>query len=485
MKRLMNCVGGAFVPPSTQTWFAHDNPTTGEPQAEVPDSEFLDVVKAIQAAHKAEAGWAKLQVETRARVLDRIAEEFETTMDVAANIQSKDQGMPIRQSRTESLPQVVSLFRTFARLIRDETSSSVLRDQSWLYSNRQPVGVVGLLTPCADPLVNMAARVAPALAAGNTIILKPSEFAPETAHVFAETLLAAGLPSGVFNLVQGRGESAGRALVQHPGLSALSLIGRTETGRSVLRESAEFLRKTHLALSGRNPVLIFSEFDLEKNMPEIVAACFNISGQVCLRGSRILVQETVYKKFLDVFQAEVGKIKIGDPLLDETKLGPLASPLAWRETKAAIGQALAEKGKFLCGHEEATPSGSGPAEPGRFLRPTVIHDLTNCSTLQQEEIMGPVVTVSSFKYQHEAIKQANNSPFGRAAYVFHGHATKAQKIIRQIVAAQVFLNSGERWTDEILNVNGVKHSGLGGAGGGDFLRFFSHESVISQGLRLP
>lgn len=480
MKRLMNYVGGTFVEPAAQKWFSHLSPSTGDRNCEVPDSEFLDVVRAIQAAHKASAGWAQLSPQERAESLNRLADRFESASEELALIQSTDQGMPVQSSKKESLPKVVETFRSYARLILNETSPSAVSAKSVFYGNRMPIGVVGILTPWSDPLVSLALRVAPALAAGNSVVCKPSEHAPESAQAFAEVVDQAGLPSGVFNLVQGRGESAGRALVQHPGLSTLSFTGQTENGREILRESAEFLKKTQLFLGARNPVLVFGDIDLEKAMPQIVKNCFSFHGQTCQRGSRLFVQENVYKRFLELFEAEAGKMKIGDPASETTQMGPLVSDAHAKKFQSNVSQALAEKGKLLFGGEGA-PSGLDPKlQSGFYVRPTAVYDLTLCSTLQQEEVIGPLVTIASFKYQHEAIKQANNSPFGQVAYLYMTDVSKAARVALKLEAGRVFVNAKSPLDDSRLSFGGIKNSGLGRDGAMESIRFFSRETVIAQ-----
>lgn len=480
MKRLMNHIGGEELAPASGKWFQHRNPSTGENSSEVPDSEFLDVVKAIQAANKALSRWEKSDVSERAKYLNEIARLFDQNLEELAKLQSQDQGMPLNLSRGDSLPRVGEIFRFYARLILDERTENLTNSKSITFTHRLPIGVVGVITPWSDPLVSMALRVAPALAAGNTVILKPSEFAPESADAFMKIVLQAGLPAGVLNLVQGRGESAGQALVQHPGLSTIGFTGRTETGQAVLRESVELLKKTQLSLGARNPVLIFADTDFKKLMPKIISTCFQFHGMTCLRGSRVFVQDPIYKEFLAAFAEEVAKLQVGNSLDEKTDLGPVRSSESLTRYQVAIDQAIKENGKILVG---------GPDESrDLFARPTVIQDLTLCSTLQQEEIIGPFVTVTSFKYQHDAVKQANNSPLGQAAYVFHADGVKSMRVATKIEAGRVYVNSGAPWVnsswDERMSFGGLKTSGLGREGAVESLRFFSREVSISQGIMI-
>lgn len=482
MKKLGNFIGGGFAAPTTGAWFSHFNPSTGQAEVEVPDSGVLDVVHALQAANKAFVDWQKVDAAARGRLLWAIAERFEKDAEELARVQSRDQGTPLVFARTESLPRVIEIFRHQARLLGTVSDSSTTTAQAVFLAHRLPIGVVGVITTWSDPFVSLAARVAPALAAGNVVIAKPSELAPESAEAFAATLAQAGLPPGVFNLVQGRGAEVGAAVVAHPGISTLAFTGRTETGRSVWRDSAEFLKRVQLSLGARNPVLIFADGGWEKAVPSIVSVCVSFPGAVCLRGSRLFVQESIYEKFLELFRVQIERVTVGDPLGEETRLGPLVSAGERDRFIEAVRQAIGEKGKLLVGGDDPVEGLDDRLSRGFFVRPTVIHDLTLCSTLQQQEVIGPFVTVSPFKYQHEAIKQANNSPFGQAAYLFQNDAGKAMRVAQKLEAGRVFINAGRALCDERMGFGGLKTSGLGREGGDASLEFFSHRTLIAQNI---
>jgi aminomuconate-semialdehyde/2-hydroxymuconate-6-semialdehyde dehydrogenase len=484
MKRLLNLIGGEWKAPMAQTWFSRENPSTGEPHAEVPDSDLMEVVQAVQAANQAFQAWQKLEKDERPRLLNGIAARLEAKLEALSRLQCADTGILLVRARA-IVAEASALFRARAA----ELDSGLVQNEAALKARvkheRLPIGLVGILTPSSDALSMMASRVSAALAAGNAVILKPSELAPLTAQAFSEIVLEAlqetGLPAGIFNLVQGRGEQAGMALVQHPGISTLAFAGRTENGRRVLAASAEFLKKTHLALGGRNPVLVFADSNFEELMPLLKRIALGTDGPACLRGSRFFVQESAYKRFLELFEATIASTVIGDPCELQTELGPLISAGDKKRFQEAVAQASREKGKELLPHERREESLARlpiSLGQGHFMAPAVSYDLTLCSTLQQEEIPGPFVSVASFKYLHEAVKHANNSPLGLAAYVFHGDEAKAMRVASQIAAGRIFVGGGARDVDA-FSFGGVKQSGLGLEGGDELVRFFSRETLIA------
>lgn len=464
--KMQNFIGGEFVDPQSKKWMVRTSPWTSTVDAEIPDSDLMDVVKSIQAANKAWATWQKIEAPQRAAHLTAIADQLQSRAVELAKAQSADEGCAEKYAAFVSLPRAIEIFRNFARLILDGNVRAAASSSTLFTSHRLPHGVVALITPYSDPFVSLASRVAPAIAAGNVVIAKPSEFAPRSAQEFSACVAASGLPSGVFNLVQGRGESVGQSLVMHPGLSMIAFIGSTDVGRQILVQSAEQLKKIHLSMSGRNPVLIFNGTDLVKTMPAIVQATMNFHGPTCYRGSRLFVQEAIYKDFLAAYQTAVDKLAL--------EIGPLANERLRDRFKSAVEQAVAENGKILFGGSHQTE------RPGFFVAPTAVFDLTNCSTLQQEEVIGPFVTISSFKYQHEAIKHANTSPLGLGAYVFEPQGAKALRVAQKLEAGRIFINSPGPIFNDSIGAGGLKASGLGREGAAELLEFFSKASVIAQ-----
>lgn len=467
--RLQNLVNNEFVDPQGQKWFPHRSPITGEVVSEVPDSDVMDLVRTLPAANKAWTTWQKSEPEVRARLLSAIASGLRNRSEELAQIQADDEGTPKAFGQTRSVPEAAAIFDHYANLLasdkQNEFAGSLAHQAFWSQS-RASYGVVTIITPSCDPYVSFASRVAPALAAGNVVILKPSEHAPLCAQKFAEVILQAKPPAGVFNLIQGRGGEIGSALLNHPGLSILSFTGSTETGRIVRQTTSESLKRTHLALGARNPVLVFDGVDLKKAAAAVANVTLQFHGPTCLRGSRLFVQESIYKEFLEHYKVESEKFG--------SQLGPLNREADLERFNQAVAQAVNEKGKVLFGGM------SLPNTKGFFVQPTAIFDLTNCSTLQQEEIVGPFVTIASFKYQHDAIKQANTSPFAQAAYIFEPQGAKALRIARKLESARIFINTARPLTNESLNVAGQKDSGIGQIGSSAWLEFFSRTSLIAQ-----
>lgn len=481
MKQVMNWIAGQPVTAANEKWVEHRDPATGHASVAWPDSDVMDVVRAVQAANKALASWQKMSLLERATLLEKIAAVFEARQEDLAQAQSRDTGLPIRRSRA-SVTGAIEVFHYYASLARSHKDDSVINELYLFISRRHPLGIVAALTSWSDPVAQLARKTAPALLMGNVVIAKPSEFTPESGTLFAELLQKTGLPAGVFNLIHGRGESVGQALVAHPGVATISFTGRTEIGRGILQTSAELLKKTQLFLGARNPVLVFAGVDLAAQMRKIVESTMFFESWTCLRGSRLFVQESIYEDFLALYKTELERLRIGDPLLDETDLGPLIHENEYARFQAAVEQGKGEKGKLLTGGSGKPAQLNADRATGFFAQPSVLYDLTLCSTLQQEEVIGPFVTVSSFKYQHDAIKQANTSPFAQAAYVFHPLADKTMKIATKIEASRVFVNSGAPAWDPRVSWSSMKTSGLGEEGGEAALRFFSRSSTVSLPL---
>ncbi|HVK61088.1 MAG TPA: aldehyde dehydrogenase family protein [Bdellovibrionales bacterium] len=446
-----NFIGGEFVASLNGRWIDHINPSTGLKASEVPDSEILDLVRAIQAANKSLVNWQRMTGQERGALLEKIADLLLERRDELSVAQATDTGAPVSAVKEYSIPAAIERFRTAALATK----------QDFL-----PVGIASCVTGWSDPIDSLAMRVAPALAAGNAVIAKPSEYSPQSNELFARILHDAGLPPGVFNLVQGRGDSVGHAIAQHPGLHHIAFCGTTETGRLFMSEAAEPLKKLHLSMGSKNPVLVFQNVDLEATAKTVALITTGYHPAQCLRGSRLFIQETIFKDFLAVLQKELQSLKVGDATDPSTQVGPLVHQRYKDGFQAAVKQALGEKGK-----SQAESDLLGAA--GWFVPPMLISDLTYCSTLQQTEVIGPLITATSFKYQHDAVKHANGNPFGHTAYVFESDIEKARKIGRKLEAGQVYLNPQK--PPMTAHPQGLKASGLGHKTTA-LLEFFSFES---------
>lgn len=472
MQRIQNFINGEFLPSKNGRYLDNFEPATGQVYSQFPDSDALDVVQAVKAAHEALSDWSATSVKERAQILNKIADVVEKNADELAIAESKDQGKPVLLARETDMNRVVTNFRFFAaKILTEETKASHMDGKAINYTLRKPVGVCGLISPWNLPLYLLSWKLAPCIAMGNTAVVKPSEVTPMTAFLFAQLLNDVGLPKGVCNIVFGRGETAGTALVQHPGVPLISFTGGTETGAKIQAATANQFKRISLELGGKNANIIFKDADLKKAVATSLRSSFLNSGQICLCGSRILVQEEIYENFMTEFRAQVKALKVGDPTLKETFMGPLVSEEHFKAVSAAITQAKKEGGKVTVGG--GRPAGLPEKfKDGYFLEPTIIEDLNNCSELWHEEIFGPVVTVASFKHPHEAVKLANTSSYGLSASIWTSDVTRAHKVASQIEAGTVWVNT---WMMRDLRVpfGGMKSSGLGREGGDYSLDFYS------------
>lgn len=480
-KRLLNFVNGEWCPPSNGQFMPNFDPSTGEPYSELPDSDPVDMVMAIQSAQKAFPKWSETPVKERARILNKIADLIEEKIDQFAEAESRDVGKPLWLAKEADMNRTVLNFRFFAgKILAQETTAADMDGKAINYELKKPMGVCGLISPWNLPLYLLTWKLAPCLAAGNTAVCKPSEITPMTAALLGEVLNEAGLPPGVCNIVFGRGETVGASLVQHPGVPAISFTGGTDTGVKIQEMTASQFKKVSLELGGKNANIVFKDADLKKALPMTLRSSFLNSGQICLCGSRILVQQDIYDEFMTEFKKLTHEIKVGHPSEKETFMGPLVSKEQLEKVEKAVDQARSEEGKVTVGGKrpEALPS---ELQNGYFYEPTIIEDLTNCSELWQTEIFGPVVTVMPFKYQHEAVKWANTSPYGLSASLWTKDVSRAHKVASQIEAGTVWVNT---WMMRDLRMpfGGVKHSGLGREGGDHSLDFFTESKTVCVAL---
>lgn len=437
-----NFIGGEYCVPRSGTYLNRINPTTGIQNGQSPDSDAVDIVMAVQAANKAFEKWSQTSVLERAQILNRIGDAIESQAEKFAELEAVDTGKPVCLSREFDVPKSALNFRYFAeRILTDQATSN----SSNKYSIRQPVGVCGLITSYDSPLYSLSAKLAPCLAMGNAAVCKPSPVSSLSVNLLTSILRDSGLAPGVCNVVYGRGETAGAALVQHPGVTLISFTGSTETGVKIQKGVGQKVKKIGLELGGKNANIVLKDADLKAAVSGSIRAAFSNSGQNCFSGSRLYVQEDIYEEFMTEFRAQADRLKIGNPLSSDTNLiGPLISEERLAKIEAAVAQARAEKAKVTVGGER--PKGL-PEEfhGGYFYAPTVIEDLDNCSDLWGNEIFGPVVTVQSFKYAHEAVKWANTSTYDLSASIWTADLERAHKLAREIKVGVVWLNTwGER-----------------------------------------
>lgn len=481
MEKLANFINGEFVAPFSGQYFNNYEPATGQVLNLIPDSEAMDVIKAIQAANKAFESWRSTSTKERAKILENIAKLIEEKAELFAAAESRDVGKPYELALSVDIPRAIYNFRFFAaKILSDTTMSADLDGKAVQYTIREPLGVTGLISPWNFPLYTLTFKIAPSLAVGNTAVCKPSELAPTTAFLLAEVLNAAGVPPGVCNFVFGFGEKAGATLVSHPGVPLISFTGGTDTAEKIAKVAAPMFKRLSLELGGKNANIIFKDADIKKAAAMSVRSSFINSGQVCLSGSRILVQEDVYAEFMSEFKRLTAEIKVGDPKNKDTFMGPLVSLEQRENVIQAIEQAKKEEGKISFGGKvpEHLPT---HLKNGYYFEPTIIEDLTNCSDLWQREIFGPVVTVMSFKYAKDAVKWANTSPFGLSTSIWTQDVTRAHKMAAQINVGTVWINT---WSLRDLRVpfGGVKSSGIGREGGEESLRAYTELKTVCVAL---
>ena len=454
---LRNYISGEFIEPETGEWLENFSPATGKIIALVPKSGQNDINMAVESAIQALPSWSALTNVDRANWLDKIADKLETKYEEIAELESKDTGKPISLAREVDAYRSVKNFRFFANMIRNLNEESYEMEDATNRVIYKPVGVGALITPWNLPLYLLSWKVAPAIGMGNTVVCKPSEMTPLTADLLMKTIDEIGLPKGVVNLVHGDGMGAGSPLVSHENVSLVSFTGGTSTGSIVAKSAASSFKKLSLELGGKNASIIFDDCNLENTVKGVVRSGFLNQGQVCLCGSRILVQEKIYDEFVKKFVSEVQNMKIGDPSDENTKLGALISPEHLSKVEEYIKIAKDEGGTVLTGGYPNLPK---EFKNGNWISPTVIADLDVNSRCSTEEIFGPVVTIHKFSNEKEAVEIANNTRYGLAGSIWTNDLEKANRVAESIHTGMIWINT---WLHRDLRVpfGGVKDSGVG------------------------
>lgn len=481
VKAILNYINGALVAPASERYLDNIDPSTGECYGTIPASNSKDVDAAVHAAEVAFLGWSQTPAAERSRILVRLADLIRDNQKSLALAECIDNGKPRSLAEQMDIPRAEDNIRFFATAILHWSSEAhIMENRAVNYTNRKPIGVVVCISPWNLPLYLFTWKIAPALAVGNCVVAKPSEITPMTAFLFAELCIEAGLPAGVLNIVHGLGAETGAAMVNHPRVKAVSFTGGTGTGAGIASVLAPKFKKLSLELGGKNPTIIFDDCDYEKMLRTTLKAAFANQGQICLCGSRILVQESMYDRFLADFTAKVAAMKVGDPLLDETKTGAVVSEAHMNKVLSYIELAKQEGGKILCGGNRATVMGR--CKGGFFVEPTVIAGLGPECRTNKEEIFGPVVTVQSFRDEQHAIQLANATEYGLAASVWTTDVTRAHSFSAQLDSGIVWVNT---WLLRDLRTpfGGVKDSGVGREGGWEALRFFTEPQNICIDLQ--
>jgi aminomuconate-semialdehyde/2-hydroxymuconate-6-semialdehyde dehydrogenase len=471
MQKIQNYINGELTGPASGRYLDNYNPAEGKVYSLIPDSDGVDVQNAVEAGNEAFAEWSSMAVEKRAAILQRIAGLIDRDLDRLALAESTDQGKPVKLAKVVDIPRASANMRFFATGSIHFASEAHITDKEAInYTARTPVGIAGCISPWNLPLYLFTWKIAPALAAGCTVVAKPSELTPMTAFLFSQLCIEAELPKGVLNIVHGLGPKAGQAIIEHPGIPAISFTGGTVTGKKIAATAAPMFKKLSLELGGKNPNIIFADCDLEQALNTSILSSFSNQGEICLCGSRIFVERSLYKKFTDEFVKRTRLMTVGDPLDEKTRIGALVSEAHTNKVLSYIALAQEEGGEIITGGKRVTVQGR--CENGYFVAPTVITGLSHQCRTNQEEIFGPVVTIMPFDTEEEVLMYANSTSYGLSATLWTENLKRAHRVSAQLKSGIIWVNC---WLFRDLRTpfGGTKQSGVGREGGWDALRFFT------------
>ncbi len=473
---LKNYIDGELVAPLGSSYIDNFNPSTGKVYSLIPDSDEKDVELAVNAAKKAFIIWSNTPAEERSKIMLRIASLIEANLERLAIAESIDNGKPVSLARVMDIPRAASNFHFYGTAILHYASEShSMEDSAINYTLRSPIGVAGCISPWNLPLYLFSWKIAPALAAGNCVVAKPSEITPMTAFLLSELCIEAGLPKGVLNIVHGYGHKVGAAITAHPLVPIISFTGGTKTGAEIARTAAPMFKKISLELGGKNPVLIFSDCNYDEMLRTTLRSSFANQGQICLCGSRIFIERSLYQKFKTDFVAKTKALKVENPILDSSKMGAVVSKSHLEKVLSYVELAKQEGGTVLCGGKAIQLKGD--CEGGWFMEPTVIEGLAYDCRTNQEEIFGPVVTLTPFDTEEEVLSYANSTSYGLASVVWTENLTRTHRVANALHSGIVWVNC---WLLRDLRTpfGGVKSSGVGREGGFEALHFFTEPKNV-------
>ena len=476
MEKILNYINGALVEPNSGNYLDNYNPSNGRVYSLTPDSEETDVDSAVAAAKEAFKIWSQTPKQERSDILMKLADIIEKNKDQLIKAESKDNGKPEKLAAHVDIPRAPANIRFFAgAILHDSSNVHEMDGQAINYTLRQPIGVAACISPWNLPLYLLTWKVAPALAAGNTVVAKPSEVTPMTAYLFSKMCIEAGLPKGVLNIVHGLGSKIGDRLTTHPDTPIVSFTGGTVTGKHISTVTAPMIKKLSLELGGKNPNIVFADADFEKAVSMAARAAFTNQGQICLCGSRIFVEEKIYERFKNALIIKTKLLKVGDPKDSSSNLGAVVSKEHMHKILSKIEEAKKLGGKILVGGNRVILEGD--LKDGYYIEPTIIEGLASDCSINQEEIFGPVASIIPFKTEEEVITMANSTKYGLSASIFTENISKAHRVAANIDSGVVWINT---WLLRDLRIpfGGMKYSGLGREGGFKSLEFFTEPKNI-------
>ena len=476
MEKILNYINGELVEPINENYLDNYNPSNGQAYSLISDSEKADIDNAVEAAKAAFKTWRKTTKQERSDILMKLADTIEKHSEELIKAESKDNGKPETLAAHVDIPRASANIRFFAgAILHDSSQMHEMDGMAINYTLRQPLGVAACISPWNLPLYLLTWKVAPAIAAGNTVVAKPSEVTPMTAYLFSKICIEAGLPKGVLNIVHGLGSKTGDPLTTHPDVPIVSFTGGTETGKHIATVTSPMFKKVSLELGGKNPNIIFADADFDKAVSMASRAAFTNQGQICLCGSRLFVQEEIYDKFRDALVAKTAKLKVGDPKDPSSNLGAVVSKDHMQKILAKIEESKKQGGKIIIGGKRVILDGE--LKDGYYIQPTIIEGLPSDCDVNQQEIFGPVVSLIPFKTEEEVVEMANSTKYGLSASIFTENISKAHRVAANIDSGVVWINT---WLLRDLRIpfGGMKQSGVGREGGFKSLEFFTEPKNI-------
>jgi aminomuconate-semialdehyde/2-hydroxymuconate-6-semialdehyde dehydrogenase len=476
MEKISNYINGELVAPVSGKYIDNINPAEGTVYSLIPDSDEKDVDLAVTAAKKAFEAWSSMPVEKRSALMLRVADLIDRDLEKLALAESVDNGKPLKLAKVVDIPRASANMRFYATgAIHLESDAHITGTEAINYTARTPIGVAGCISPWNLPLYLFTWKIAPALAAGCTVVAKPSELTPMTAFLFSKLCIEAGLPNGVLNIIHGLGGKAGQAIIEHPEVTAISFTGGTVTGKKIASTAAPMFKKLSLELGGKNPNIIFADCDFDQAVSTSIQSSFSNQGEICLCGSRIFVERSIYEKFLSAFTERTKKLTVGDPLQEDSKVGALVSEAHMQKVLSYISLAQQEGGKIVTGGKQVKLGGR--CASGFFVEPTVITGLSCDCRTNQEEIFGPVVTIMPFDTEEEVLSYANSTAYGLSATLWTENLKRAHRVSSKLKSGIIWVNC---WLFRDLRTpfGGMKQSGVGREGGWEALKFFTETKNV-------